>query len=218
MEIRKDNMEVRKNWNKFTFKKLGIVFCLFLFGVVAFVSGNLTQVNAASSSTVLPIAKGGTGSNSASGARTNLNAQEKLVSGTNIKSVFGQSLLGSGDVTNKTSGNTLSSGKYSSFQLGYNNQTYTIDEVITFNATARTVSFILGSWQAVYMHSINAGTHEPSVLWHSTETISQPITVTLKVPTWGFAYGHANTTNGGIYIVTLRSDNNTGFFAKVERL
>jgi hypothetical protein len=72
MEIRKTNMEIRKNWNKFTFKKLGAILCLFLFGVVAFTSGNLTQVNAASSSTVLPVTKGGTGANSASQALINL--------------------------------------------------------------------------------------------------------------------------------------------------
>ncbi|MDR3128271.1 MAG: hypothetical protein LBT99_02970 [Bifidobacteriaceae bacterium] len=70
-------MKIKKNWNKFPlgllpFKKLGTIFCLFLFGIVAFVSGNLSQVNAASSSTVLPIAKGGTGANSASGALDNL--------------------------------------------------------------------------------------------------------------------------------------------------
>ncbi|MDR3128043.1 MAG: hypothetical protein LBT99_01775 [Bifidobacteriaceae bacterium] len=108
MEIKKNNIGIRKNWNKFTFKKLGIIFCLFLFGIVTFISGGLGQVNAATSSTVLPVAKGGTGSNSASGARTNLNAQETLVSGTNIKSLFGRTLLGSGDfgtlTTNKTSG------------------------------------------------------------------------------------------------------------------
>ncbi|MDR3128001.1 MAG: hypothetical protein LBT99_01555, partial [Bifidobacteriaceae bacterium] len=72
MENRKTYMEIRKNWNKFPFKKLGIIFCLFLFSIVIFISGNLSQVNAASSSTVLPIAKGGTGSNSASGAATNI--------------------------------------------------------------------------------------------------------------------------------------------------
>ncbi|MDR3127836.1 MAG: hypothetical protein LBT99_00700 [Bifidobacteriaceae bacterium] len=66
MEIKKNNIEIRKNWIKFTFKKLGAVFCLFLFGVVAFVSGNLSQVNAASSSTVLPVVKGGTGANTLS--------------------------------------------------------------------------------------------------------------------------------------------------------
>ncbi|MDR3127978.1 MAG: hypothetical protein LBT99_01440 [Bifidobacteriaceae bacterium] len=63
MKIRKNNIEVRKNWNKLSFKKLGAILCLFLFGIVTFISGNLTQVNAATSSTVLPVAKGGTGNN-----------------------------------------------------------------------------------------------------------------------------------------------------------
>ncbi|MDR3127899.1 MAG: hypothetical protein LBT99_01035 [Bifidobacteriaceae bacterium] len=53
-------------------RKIGIIFCLFLFGVVTFISDNLAQVNAASSSTVLPMAKGGTGANSASQALINL--------------------------------------------------------------------------------------------------------------------------------------------------
>jgi hypothetical protein len=47
-------------------KKFGIIISLFLFTVVTFISGNLSQVNAASSSTVLPIAKGGTGTNTLS--------------------------------------------------------------------------------------------------------------------------------------------------------
>ncbi|MDR3128044.1 MAG: hypothetical protein LBT99_01780 [Bifidobacteriaceae bacterium] len=72
MEIRKNNTEIRKNWNKFSFKKLGAILCLFLIGIVTFISGNLAQVSAATSSTVLPVAKGGTGSNSASGAATNI--------------------------------------------------------------------------------------------------------------------------------------------------
>lgn len=46
----------------------------------------------------LPIANGGTGATTASGARTNLVAQETLVSGTNIKTVNSTSLLGSGDI------------------------------------------------------------------------------------------------------------------------
>ncbi|MDR3127902.1 MAG: hypothetical protein LBT99_01050, partial [Bifidobacteriaceae bacterium] len=60
MEIKKNQYEIRKNWNKFSFKRLGAFLCLFLFGVVTFISGNLSQVNAATSSTVLPVAKGGT--------------------------------------------------------------------------------------------------------------------------------------------------------------
>ncbi|MDR3128048.1 MAG: hypothetical protein LBT99_01800 [Bifidobacteriaceae bacterium] len=75
MGIKKNNIEVRKNWNRFSFKKLGAILCLFLLGIVTFISGNLSQVNAASSSTVLPVAKGGTGANSISEARNNLQAE-----------------------------------------------------------------------------------------------------------------------------------------------
>ena len=47
----------------------------------------------------LAVANGGTGSSTASGARTNLGAQETLVSGTNIKTLNSESLLGSGNIT-----------------------------------------------------------------------------------------------------------------------
>ena len=47
----------------------------------------------------LPVANGGTGSSTAPGARSALSAQETLVSGTNIKTINGTSVLGSGNIT-----------------------------------------------------------------------------------------------------------------------
>ena len=47
----------------------------------------------------LAVANGGTGASTAAGARTNLGAQETLVSGTNIKTLNSESLLGSGNIT-----------------------------------------------------------------------------------------------------------------------
>lgn len=57
--------------------------------------------------TALGIASGGTGATTAAVARTNLGAQETLVSGTNIKTVGGTSLLGSGDIPVGTGDVTL---------------------------------------------------------------------------------------------------------------
>jgi hypothetical protein len=62
-------------------------------------STSTTFVNLATNVTgTLPVANGGTGATTAANARTALSAQETLVSGTNIKTVNGTSLLGSGNI------------------------------------------------------------------------------------------------------------------------
>ena len=48
---------------------------------------------------VLPINRGGTNANTAAAARSSLGAQETLVSGTNIKTINNESLLGSGNIS-----------------------------------------------------------------------------------------------------------------------
>jgi hypothetical protein len=66
-------------------------------------NGNTWQWNGESwvsytPSGILPVVNGGTGADTPSGARTNLSAQETLVSGTNIKTINSTSLLGSGNI------------------------------------------------------------------------------------------------------------------------
>jgi hypothetical protein len=83
-------------------------------GVLSF-SGGSTGMTPATATTgavtlggTLAIANGGTNATTASDARTNLGAQETLVSGTNIKTVNGSSLLGSGDLSVGSSALTIS--------------------------------------------------------------------------------------------------------------
>jgi len=68
-------------------------------GSSASCTGNAATATTATNVTgTVAIANGGTGSTTAAGARTNLSAQETLVSGTNIKTINSTSLLGSGDI------------------------------------------------------------------------------------------------------------------------
>ncbi|MDR3128047.1 MAG: hypothetical protein LBT99_01795 [Bifidobacteriaceae bacterium] len=106
MEIRKNNIEVRKNWNKFTFKKLGTIFCLFLFGIVTFISGELNFANAASSSTVLPVVKGGTG--------LNYFPPDQVLMGNGENTLIGKTV--SNTVTSGSDNILTSGGAYSKYQ------------------------------------------------------------------------------------------------------
>jgi hypothetical protein len=83
-----------------SFRKIGTVLAIAVFGFISFTAGvDLTQnANSAASSSALPVAKGGTGANNGTDAVTNLGAQAKLVSGTNIKTIDGGSILGAGNI------------------------------------------------------------------------------------------------------------------------
>ncbi|MDR3116769.1 MAG: hypothetical protein LBT91_02910, partial [Bifidobacteriaceae bacterium] len=56
----------------YKFKKLGILGTIFLLCTTCFLSGRISVANADGSNAVLPVAKGGTGANSASEASTNI--------------------------------------------------------------------------------------------------------------------------------------------------
>ncbi|MDR3116342.1 MAG: hypothetical protein LBT91_00665 [Bifidobacteriaceae bacterium] len=138
-------------FRKLSFKKIGILLISAFLGITIFMCGGLTQVNAANSSSVLPISRGGTGGNSAAEARTNLNAQEQLISGTNIKTVFDQSLLGSGNITDISYSGDLKLGQ-KAMLLVPNSGIKTING-ITFNYNERSIQFTIGEWYSSYLHS-----------------------------------------------------------------
>jgi hypothetical protein len=182
------------------------VFCLFLIGIVTFISGNLAQVNAATSSTVLPIAKGGTGANSASGARTNLNAQETLVSGTNIKTAFGNSLLGSGNISN------ISYNKVSGLALGETAAAYSgYDGAPTFAGITCTFKTGICSWVTcaycdVMLEYVLGESPSSIKTFNFTNSTDKPVETSQKILGAGWYLGWATgtiTNNTGIYEVSL---------------
>lgn len=77
-----------------------------------------TLANFLSGASPLGVSAGGTGATSAAGARSALGAQAALVSGTNIKTISGNSLLGAGSIDFKTVNGTslIGSGDISTVQ------------------------------------------------------------------------------------------------------
>jgi hypothetical protein len=86
-------------------KKFGIIISLFLFSVVTFISGGLGQVNAATSSTVLPVAKGGTG--------LNYFPPDQVLMGNGENTLIGKTV--SNSVTSESDDILTSGGAYSKY-------------------------------------------------------------------------------------------------------
>jgi len=94
-----------------------------------------TTGTAANVSGTVAIANGGTGATTASGARSALSAQETLVSGTNIKTVNGTSLLGSGNIA------VVAAPAGSNTQVQFNNAgSFGASSNLTFDGATLSVS------------------------------------------------------------------------------
>jgi hypothetical protein len=94
-----------------------------------------TTGTAGNVSGTVAIANGGTGATTAANARTALSAQETLVSGTNIKTVNGTSLLGSGNIA------VVTSPAGSSTQVQFNNAgSFGASPNLTFDGATLSVS------------------------------------------------------------------------------
>ncbi|MDR3127832.1 MAG: hypothetical protein LBT99_00680, partial [Bifidobacteriaceae bacterium] len=171
-----------------------------------------SQVNAASSSTVLPVAKGGTGSNSASGARTNLNAQEKLVSGTNIKSVFNNSLLGSGNINNYTTSTTIQPGQ--KYQTGIAGSTVITVNNISFQYNNQTIKWNQRIWaESIFYHT---------PLWGENKTTGFQTTDTTKNMSYTIPQSNSVTnawifSTSGNFIVNISLNGYSGMSIVMER-
>ncbi|MDR3116559.1 MAG: hypothetical protein LBT91_01820 [Bifidobacteriaceae bacterium] len=113
---------------KHAFKKVGIWGIIFLFGTAAFISGFSVNSYAASSSTVLPISRGGTNANTAAQAITNLGKVDALsASSTNnqfpsAKAVYDQLLI--------------AKGQRNLYQLNIHEDVGDNDEIIVFGSVA----------------------------------------------------------------------------------
>ena len=146
---------------------------------------------------ILAVDHGGTGATTQTEARANLGAQESLVSGTNIKTLNGESLLGSGNLVIDTS-----AGLYD--QLALTNLRLMLNTGVTTGALAqgRQWEFSTDEWGAsstgeAYV-SGSPSYYAPLVTYGATQM---------------FTGGTASATSAlGGYPVTNAFDNNAGTF------
>ena len=124
-----------------------------------------TTGTAANVTGTVAIANGGTGATTAAAALTNLGAQPTLVSGTNIKTVNGTSILGSGDLT--------ISGGSSSITIQNKNAAYTVvagdnGKIINCSGGAFTISLTAAA-------TLGAGFN--CWVWNTSTTATDVITI-----------------------------------------
>jgi hypothetical protein len=199
-------------------KKLGLLGIFLCFGITTFISGYNINSYAASSSTVLPVAKGGTGANSASEARTNLNAQEKFVSSTNIKSINSNSLLGSGNINfvNKIEATsaTLAIGEKGWFFLGANS-TKTINNIF-FSYDDKKIEFTASAWSGNYLQAQSVVSPYPSALLNNSTSDNTPIEFVLPYfPCYGT--GMLTVLGNGQFNISYSINAQSGFTVYLER-
>jgi hypothetical protein len=114
----------------------------------------------------LPISNGGTGETSSLGALTALGAQATLVSGANVKTINGTSILGSGDVT--ISGGSSATKTISNKTAAYTVVAGDLGKIINCTGGAFTVSLTAAA---------TLGSGFTCSIWNTNTTYTQAITI-----------------------------------------
>jgi hypothetical protein len=162
-------------------KKLGISGVMALLCIACFLGSQASIAKADGSISALPISRGGTGANAAAEARANLNAQEQLISGTNIKTIFGKSLLSSGNISPFVPINSvakLEPGEQtfiipSTLAYRFENIIFSVDGGYSF-----TIEFSMPSWSTSYVdYSCSNGTRNTLFFGNSADAGNKTFTI-----------------------------------------